>query len=392
MKPALPSRTIRRIVFALVLPLFAYSGFAQIETFSSGSFIINMGATNPNTIGNGLKPYGLIYDLVRNYNVPVKSVINPTKVKDGVDFTYNGVQYKGGTFLIQAQYRSVAVNNRITYWIGQGVVGTTTTSSLSLDVNRTITSAPKWTLDARNGAIAEGFLLNAGINNTAFPGAYNWKAPALLDGCDDYFVMPHADPAWSSHGRLWSWNKDCLGAIWAGCHAVSVLENMYNPSIPAQKTNFLSTTGLLLFGSHGNGSPPYTHQFPADPVAQYMGKTDLAMQNGSEQIFMPKPGGAWNPGVKIIAYDPTQADIPSKSPGAAVVIAYGRGMDDPARGYVLYEAAHSINKGTAGDVAAQRAFFNFSFSFLVAVQTPPAQNSCPIGVAFGVGSANSVNA
>ena len=35
--------------------------------------------------------------------------------------------------------------------------------------------------------------------------------------------------------------------------------------------------------------------------------------------------------------------------------------NDPNRGYVMYEAGHSHNKGTAGDVAAQRAFFNFSF-------------------------------
>lgn len=362
MKIPLPEGSLKLFLLTLVLNLSITTGFSQsAETFSTGSFIINMGATNPNTIANGLKPYGLIYDLVRNYNVPVKAIINPGKVKDGVDFTYNNIQYKGGTFIIQAEYRTAAVNSRISYWTGQGVMGITTTSPISLNVTKTIESIPKWTLDAKNGKIAEGFLINAGITNTAFPGAYNWKAPALLGPCDDYFVMPHADPTWSTHGHLWSWNKDALGAIWAGCHAVSVLENMSNPSIPAQKTNFLSTTGLLLFSSHGTGSPPYTHQFPADPVAQYLGKTDLAMQNGSEQIFMPKPAGAWNAGTKIIAYDPTQADVPSKSPGAAVAIIYGRAMDDPNRGYVMYEAAHNINNGTAGSVAAQRAFFNFSF-------------------------------
>ena len=362
MKPSFLNNPVRRLFIFFVLIIVSQTGFTQTsETFSSGSFIINMGATNPNTIGNGLKPYGLIYDLVRNYNIPVKAVINPAKVKDGVDFTYNAIQYKGGTFIINAEYRTTAVNNRITYWTGQGVAGTSTTSALTLAVTKTIESFPKWTLDARNGKIAEGFLINAGITNTAFPGAYNWKAPALLTVCDDYFVMPHADPVWSTHGNLWIWNKDALGAVWAGCHAVSVLENMTNPLNATQKTNFLSTTGLLLFGSHGKGSPPYTDQFPTEPVAQYMGKTELAMQNGSEQIFMPKPGGAWNPGVKIIAYDPTQADIPSKSPGPAVSIAFGRGMDDPGRGYVMYEGGHSINKGSANDVAAQRAFFNFSF-------------------------------
>ena len=46
------------------------------ETFSSGSFIVNMGIT-PQTVANGLKPYGLVYDLINNYSVPVKWIIEP---------------------------------------------------------------------------------------------------------------------------------------------------------------------------------------------------------------------------------------------------------------------------------------------------------------------------
>jgi hypothetical protein len=226
MNTPLTNTLYRYIVFVLVSIIIFTSAKAQTETLAPGSFIINMGATNPNTIANGLKPYGLVYDLVRNFSVPVKWVISQTKLKDGIDFTYNGVHYKGGTFITPAEFRSAAVNSRITFWAGQGVVGTTTTSAFSADVTTSITSFPKWTLDATNGAIAEGFLINAGVTNTAFPGAYNWKTPASLDCCDDFFVMPHADPTWATHGRLWSWNKDCLGSIWAGCHAVSVLENM----------------------------------------------------------------------------------------------------------------------------------------------------------------------
>ena len=243
----------------LMLLLFSFEGRSQSETFSTGSFIINMGATNPGTIANSIKPYGLIYDLIRNYKVPVKFIVNTSKAKDGVDFTYNADQYKGGTFIIKSEYRTTAVNSRITYWVGQGVVGTTTTSAITLNVTRTINLYPHWTLDVQNGAIAEKFLLNAGINNTSFPGAYNWKTPAQLNGCDDFFVLPHADPTWATHGALWSWNKNYLGCIWSGCHAVSVLENLSNPANPAQKMNFLTSTGLVPFGAHGDGSPPYTH-------------------------------------------------------------------------------------------------------------------------------------
>jgi Bacterial Ig domain/Bacterial cadherin-like domain/Secretion system C-terminal sorting domain len=381
--------------------LFSFNrGNAQIETLSSGSFIINMGATNPNTIANGLKPYGLIYDLVRNHNVPVKWVISQTKVKDGVDIVYNSIQYKAGTFIIPAEFRNAAVNARITFWQGQGVVGASTTSTLTVDVTQTIKAVPKWTLDAQNGAIAEGYLINAGVTNTAFPGAYNWKLPAALDCCDDFFVMPHGDPIWSTHGRLFSWNKDCLGTIWAACHATSALENMVNPANRAQQTNFLTqkvaglagTSGnyalsnsLILWGSHGGGSVPYIHQFPNDLVSQYLGVTDAAHQNGSEQICVPNqaPTGGWNPQAKIIAYDPTQINVtnpirPDKTNAAALLV-YGRGFDDPTRGFVMYEPAHSHNKGSVNDVAAQRAFWNFSFFQIL----PKAPNLTVTGVTSG---------
>jgi hypothetical protein len=368
-----------KIIFlSFFLILFSLCLKAQTETFSTGSFIINMGATNPNTIANGLKPYGMIYDLMKNNKVPIKWVISSTKVKDGADFTYNGVDYKGGTFIIAAEQRNAAVNAKITSWQAQGVVGTTTTSPLTVFVTRTLVAVPRWTLDATNGAIAQGYLTNAGIPTTA----YNWKAVAALDCCDDFYVMPHADPTWATHNRLFTWNKDCLGSIWAACHAVSALENSINPANAAQQMNFLTTrtavtaptpwpnNSLKLWSTHAGGSVAYTHQLPNDQVAQYMGVTDAAQLNGSEQIYIPKQttdvGGAtrWNPGATIIAYDPTQADVPLPNlagGNVAAVMVYGRGMDDPTRGFVMYEAGHSHNKLTANDVAAQRAFLNFSF-------------------------------
>jgi Bacterial Ig domain/Cadherin-like domain/Disaggregatase related repeat len=349
-------KIIPNFVLHLFLVLISINGlFAQVETFTSGSYIINMGVV-PQTVANGLKPYGLIYDLIRNNNVPIKWVISPTKNKDQADFTYNGVEYKGGTFIIPSQFISVAVNNKIT---ASGVTGIKTTTSLTVDVSYTLTSIPKWTLDATNGSISEAFLTRAGITNTAFPGAYNFKNPQLLDCCDDFFVMPHADPTWATHSRLFSWNKDCLGTIWAGCHAVSVLENMFNPAIPSQKTNFLSVNGLVPFGSHVQGSVPYTTVLPNDPVAQFMGVTDAAHQNGSEQIFLPKAGG-WRPSTNIISYDPTQANVPALSPGLAAVILYGRALGDPTRGLVMYEGGHDIGGTAPANIAAQRAFFDFS--------------------------------
>jgi len=87
------------------------------ETLQSGSYIINMGIT-PQTISNGLKPYGMIYDLIVNYNVPIKWIIEPGKAKDGTDFTYNTVNYKDGLFIIPFEYINSLIKTRIDYWHG----------------------------------------------------------------------------------------------------------------------------------------------------------------------------------------------------------------------------------------------------------------------------------
>ncbi len=361
-----------------LLPIYVH---AANETMTTGSLIINMGKT-PQTIGNALKPYGCIYDLIQNYQVPIKIVIGQGKAKDGNDFIYKGIAYRGGTFIIQNEFLSSSVLSRITYWQGQGVDFDTTTTALTVNVTNTIKLPPRWTLDAANGSIAEEFLLNAGINNTAFPGAYNWKPVSQLDCCDDFFVMPHADPTWQTHNRLYSWNKDCLGAIWAGCHAASALENSINPADSSQQLNFLTTrtsattplpypnNSLKLWTTHAGGSIPYVARLFDDPIAQYIGTTDLAQNNGSENIYIPKqasdPGGAtrWRATTKIIAYDPSQANVPApniNNGNVAATIVYGRAFGDNSRNYVIYESGHSLNKGTAADIPAQRAFFNFSF-------------------------------
>ncbi len=357
------------VAFILVALLSINSLQAQTnETIASGSFIINMGIM-PQTFNNGLKPYGMVYDLVKNYGVPIKWVINGAKSKDGTDFSYNGIDYKGGPFIVPVAYRSNAVNARITYWQGQGVVGVSTTSPITVPVFTTLLAMPIWTLDAQNGSIAQGYLTNALIPTTA----YNYMDPQQLTCCNDLFAMPHADPKWSTHSNLYTWNLDCQGGIWLACHAGSALEDMFNPAIPSQQTNFLSEksgiavgggpyyeNALVLWGNHNDGSPPYSYAYPTDPIMQFLGPIDAATQNGSEQIYLPKVN--WRASSKVYVWDPTHADVPAKSPGPAAIMVSGRGLGDPNRGRVMLEAAHSHNKGSAPDnVAAQRAFFNFSY-------------------------------
>lgn len=349
-----------------VLSLFKLE--AAIESIQSGSFIINMSAM-PQTVANGLRPYGMVYDLVKNYKVPIKWIINSSKTKDGIDFSHNGIDYKAGPFIIPAEFRSAVVNARITYWQGQGVIGTSTVSTINAEVFTTFYFMPIWTLDAQNGSIAEGYLKNALIPSSA----YNWLAPSLLNCCNDIFVMPHADPQWPTHGRLYTWNLDCDGAIWVNCHAGSALENLFNPLNKSEQMNFLAEkTGnavgsgpyeenaLLIWGKHLHGSPPYQYEYPNDPIMQFMGIIDAAIQNGSEQIYLPMKN--WRPGTKLYVWDPSNINVPSKSPGPATIIISGRGFDDNQRGRVTYVASHSFSKiSTPESVSAQRTFLNFSF-------------------------------
>lgn len=367
-------------------------------TIPAGSFIINMGIM-PQTVANGLKPYGLIYALLQA-KCPVEWVINPDKLKDGTDFTYNGVAYKGGTFIIKSEFRTAAVNNLIATWTNPAglykVVGVTTTSPISVPVYLTMWNAPKWTMDKQNGGIATGFFVNAGIPASAYGGSSStlWKIPADLTCCDDIFVMPHADPIWLTHRRLYDWvgsgTSGCKGGVWLGCHAGSALENMFDnlttdsdPIDRTQQTNFLvdvsapavgagpwSTPGnsLILWGSHDDGTLPYSfnNTYATDPVAQYMGSTDAAQLNGSEQIYIPAHASdGWWPATRVLVYDSDHPQAKSwpNTPMTHVgsVMAYGPGFGVTGNGKVMLEAAHNIGGTAPANVAAQRAFFNYSF-------------------------------
>lgn len=345
-----------KLILSVFFFLSFFTSIAQSTVIPSGSFIVNMGVV-PQTYNNGIKPWGMLHDLIENYRVEVKWVINPGKAKDGVDFSYNGTDFKGGTFIIPARYRSTAVNQRITYWQGQGVVGVTTASSLTVNITYNLKYTPRWTFDFQNGDIALGFLNEAGIPTAAYPK----KLPEELNSCDDLFVMPHADPTWATHKNMLFWNQTNRGWIWGGCHATSVIENLVNPVDSLQRMNFLTTNGLILWGDHTDGTPPYAYRYQADAEMQFMGVADEAMQNGSEQVFLPKQTSNWRSSTKVAVYDATQQDVPAISPGEAAAIVYGRAFGDNTRGKVMYTGGHNINKGNADAVAAMRSFFNFSF-------------------------------
>jgi len=360
---------MKRKLYLLVLGcnlLIGTMSYAQTtnQTFATGSYIINMGVI-PQTFSNGLRPYGFVYELLNTHKIPVSWVINESKSKDGIDFTHNGIQYRGGAFIIPAEFRTAAVNNAITLWQSRGVIGASTVSTITVPVFKTLRFAPRWTLDKSKGSIALSYFTNASIPPSAYGGASSssWKNPSQLAACDDIFVLPHADPTWTTHNNLYYWNLNFKGNIWSACHAVSELENITNAGAGVTM-NFLTTNGLLLDNQHDDGTPPYTYVHSTEPVMQFMGEMDEAVVNGSEQIYLPRPGSAWRPGVKVGVFDPTQSNVPSSSPGQAAVVAFGRAYSDENRGYVMYEGGHDHNTRGATieyKVAAQRAFFNFAY-------------------------------
>jgi hypothetical protein len=364
---------------ALVVLLFFAFNFSgkkeakaatTMETLSAGSFIVNMGIV-PQTYANGMKPYGLVYDLVRNYFVPVKWVIEPSKVKDGTDFTYNAVAYKGGPFIIPAEFISAAVAARITYWQSQGVQGIYTTGSITVPVYMTITSYPNIMIDSlsSNQNIAVAYFTNAGIPSSA----YGIGKPSGLNGCHDLWVNPHGDPRWSDYSYLYNFITVQHSYIWCQCHAASVMEGCYNYSPPGQQLNYLSTKGLKCWKSGGgfncdnliteshitSSTAPYTYNYSADPVMQFMGSMANPTKGGSEQWYQPMSTGAWRGTTRRLVTTAT-----GTSPNEGVLMAYGPGYGVSTNGYVMYTAGHDLNatgSSVADWVAAQRSFLNYVF-------------------------------
>ena len=191
--------------------------------------------------------------------------------------------------------------------------------------------------------------------------------------------MPHADPTWANHGNLYNWNRNHLGAIWAGCHAVSVLESLVNPSNGGEQMNFLTTKGLLNYNSHNDGSAPFSYFFnranynglpisarPDDAVFQMMGNEDAAHTNGSEQVYIPSVGSSWRNTTHIGCYDSIQSNVNANSSnGPAAVTLYGRGFGLNTAGYVMYQGGHDIEGSNEANIAAVRQFFNFSLMVMI---------------------------
>src|SRR5262245_20927497 len=155
-----------------------------LQTFAPGSLIVDMGQPTQ-TVGNALKPYGLVYDMVTNFKVPVNWAINPAKTTfrlDAgdpipVDFTATITtgpnttgpkNYSGGSFIIDTAFLTPAVIADLNTWKAQGVVIDTLAATLTTDIYGQVTSFPRAVLDAQNGKLAVPYYTNAGVPASSY--------------------------------------------------------------------------------------------------------------------------------------------------------------------------------------------------------------------------------
>ena len=216
------------VILLMLINLSVVSATTTV-TFQPGAYIIDMSTAPPAlNYANGLKPYGLVYDLIINKQIPVSWAINPTKAKDGVDFTVpsgtGAGSYRGGSFIIPVEYASDALTT-LNYWKNTKLVKVVgpTTAAFSAPIYENLTSFPNAVLDEQNGDKIEA----AFYDYSEVPmSSYRIGSPEDLTECDDIYAMPHADPQdWElSTQNIFKNFINAGGDLWAACHAVSALE------------------------------------------------------------------------------------------------------------------------------------------------------------------------
>ena len=368
---------------------------SALKSFEAGACIIDMGGSQ--TQDGTLKAYGLLYTLVETAQIPVYWAIRPDKTfqddsikVDETDFTVNGVDYKTGAFIIDADFAVIA-DSIITSWSTLypllGAKINCEQPAFEAPIYDVLTSFPRAVLDEQNGGLIESaFYDNIGLTNNVIgldgfgEPVYDLYRPdglpSNLDFCDDIYAMPHADPhTWDEvdKGRFDAFIKNG-GWVWLACHAPSSLETLVDIDTtvgPAPEMNYLTEEGLVLWGDHGDGTPAYSYSLDkgeyssetaSDPFMQFVGNIDAALQSGSEQIYIPFKAG-WRPTTTIAVWDPDHPEREGDGAypkNAAALVAYGRAFGNPDYGMVVYEASHTIASGSeAENVGAARIYGNF---------------------------------
>jgi len=355
------------------------------KLITSGSFIIDMGFT-PQSIGNGVKPYGLIYALISDHQVPVEWIIKNSKSKDGVDFTHNLKSYSGGPFIIREEFLDSLVLVEIADWeTTHGVLIDTTVSDIWVPVRASLSALPFWTLEASGGSGTTGNTFSdAGIPNSA----YEEISLDTLNECSSILFTDHANqsPAWSDYSRLFSWTKPILNGGRAGWIVAigtpaELIENiefvLTEPdtidNIPyaigdTLRLRFLTTGGMKEWNSSTDDPVgKYVHQYATDGEMQFVDSIDALGLDGNNKVFIPDStnNSIWRNTTKLGVYDEGNLGVTGNTSEEAGIIVYGPAKGELGAGEVLYLGNFSNTGNNAAKrndrIIMERTFFNFSF-------------------------------
>ena len=380
-------------------------------SFNAGGCVIDMGIT-PQTVNNGLAPYGLIYDLVQNYNIPIywiidnnKTFVSSSTIVNEKDLTITGTttrlgstpittDLKAGPFLIPAEHVNdayAAIESWQTSKPGL-TVHWNLNAITNAPVNGIITTLANVVIYPKNGNVGnvtdieDAFFIPSGIPATA----YRRGPISDLNGCDEIYVLSHhTDPDinWSQEDTDAIYNYAVNGGnIWMGCHDVSITESLLTTS-DGKQLNFLSNNGLIPYVTTSNISTnyPYLNSYAigdqilshdknfdtnnvlyninsaGNPLMQFMEEIHDAQDGNSEHVYVPFTEG-WRTTTTASIYDPTHADLPAgnnRTPGEAALVAYGPAFGNSMYGTILYHASHinSPNNGSTAEYVGDRRLF-----------------------------------
>jgi uncharacterized repeat protein (TIGR01451 family) len=351
------------------------------KTFEAGACIVDLGITS--SYNAGLKPYGLVYDLVKNYDIPVYWAINPdksfvsaTSKEDQVDFSVNGVDYRTGAFIISKEFKDLPiVDSIINDWVtkNSGLTVRCSLPAFNAPIHGKIAGLSNCALDSDNGSLAvSAFFANNRAGITQFYNAsdpdnspYYIKTPLQLSPCDDIYIMPHADPDKWNTATQTAFNTfiDSSGWLYGACHAPSSLETLYNggAGLRLLSTNGINTSSKSGSKSYSYGliSGQYYDNMASDPYLQFMGITSPALSGGSQEIYPPLSGG-WRTTTTVAMWQTNHpANIGTYPTGVAAALVYGRAFGNPNLGMVLYQGSHTFASGSiAENIGAARVLGN----------------------------------
>jgi len=385
-----------------------------------------------NWIIKDTKTYGGSDVLTKSGNDGIDLTVNGTPTAALVAKSTSNL--KAGPFLIAAEFM-VQATPIINAWLvkyGDTSPPITDTSKLTVywnldainnaPVHGVITSIPN-VLVHETGSFADsdiykGFYDRAGINTGNFTAGRiavlgKTGLPSDLGSCQQFYIMSHhSDPDvnFSQDDVNTLYNFITKGGnMWLGCHDVSLTENVLRtsntslfPAIGTHQLNFLSNSGLIpykdlstttypwlsVFDNYDGSSDSkinkhnntfvnadikYTGTAAGDPIMQFVGDIEPALNGNSEHTYIPfktngagnysnNPLGDWRPTTTVGLYDSGATD--ARAGGLTALVAYGPAYGNTNYGDILYTASHISKENGGGEnewVGEARLFGNFLF-------------------------------